>query len=105
MKMHQQVVFYKELIKLEAAGLPATTQLLSPFRNVGLEGVTQDATNTTGITTNNNETYDVGGGKTNDTDFDLTNNSGSIVTDNKDGTSTVTFKDGTTTEVANNSLY
>ena len=85
-----------------AAGLPATTQLLSPFRNVGLEGVTQDATNTTGITTNNNETYDVGGGKTNDTDFDLTNNSGSIVTDNKDGTSTVTFKDGTTTEVANN---
>lgn len=89
-----------------AAGLPATTQLLSPFRNVGLEGVTQAANpiafNTTGTTTNTDETYDVGGGKTNDTDDDLTNNSGSTVTDNNDGTSTVTFKDGTTTEVANN---
>jgi len=89
-----------------AAGLPATTQLLSPFRNVGLEGVTQAANpiayDTTGTTTNTDEVYDVGGGKTNDTDDDLTNNSGSTVTDNNDGTSTVTFKDGTTTEVANN---
>ena len=87
------------------AGLSATTQLLSPFRNVGLEGVMQDSTNTTsttGTTTNTDETYDVGGGKTNDTDDDLTNNSGSTVTDNNDGTSTVTFEDGTTTEVANN---
>ena len=102
------------------AGLPTTTQLLSPFRNVGLEGavagagrsfvamgsdVTQDNPNQvqTNANTyvNTDNVYDTGSGQTNMTDSDLTNNPGSTVIDNNDGTSTVIYEDGTTTTVAN----
>ena len=99
------------------AGLPTTTQLLSPFRNVALDNVldsayggdnlpvamgdsnTQIATDTGYI--NTDATYDVGGNKTNATDDDLTNNPGSTVIDNNDGTSTVVYADGNTTTVSN----
>ena len=102
------------------AGLPTTTQLKSPFRNVGLEGVVEGAgrtftaygPNATGSNANKVQTgtdtyvntdtvYDTGGGKTNNTDSDLTNNTGSTVIDNNDGTSTVIYEDGQTTTVAN----
>ena len=102
------------------AGLPTTTQLKSPFRNVGLEGVVEGAgrtftaygPNATGSNVNKVQTgtdtyvntdtvYDTGGGKTNNTDSDLTNNTDSTVIDNNDGTSTVIFDDGQTTTVAN----
>jgi len=105
------------------AGLPTTTQLLSPYRNVGLEtaqgiggqfvaygsDVVQDQTQnnsnkvqTDANTYKNTDTeYDTGGGKTNRTDSDLTNNPGSTVIDNNDGTSTVIYEDGTTTTVSN----
>ena len=102
------------------AGLPTTTQLLSPFRNVGLEGAVAGAGRTftaygsdvtganankvqTGADTyvNTDNVYDTGSGKTNMTDSDLTNNPGSTVIDNNDGTSTVIYEDGTTTTVAN----
>ena len=102
------------------AGLPTTTQLLSPFRNVGLEGAVAGAGRTftaygsdvTGANANKVQTgadtyvntdtvYDTGSGQTNITDSDLTNNPGSTVIDNNDGTSTVVYEDGTTTTVAN----
>ena len=102
------------------AGLPTTTQLLSPFRNVGLEGavagagrtftaygsdVTQDNPNQVQTDANtyvNTDTvYETASGQTNMTDSDLTNNPGSTVIDNNDGTSTVIYEDGTTTTVAN----
>ena len=102
------------------AGLPTTTQLLSPFRNVGLEGAVAGAGRTftaygsdvTGANANKVQTgadtyvntdtvYDTGSGQTNITDSDLTNNPGSTVIDNNDGTSTVIYEDGTTTTVAN----
>ena len=102
------------------AGLPTTTQLLSPFRNVGLEGAVAGAGRTftaygsdiTGANANQVQTgtdtyvntdtvYDTGSGKTNMTDSNLTNNPGSTVIDNNDGTSTVIYEDGTTTTVAN----
>jgi len=102
------------------AGLPTTTQLKSPFRNVGLEGVVEGAgrtftaygPNATGSNVNKVQTgtdtyvntdtvYDTGSGKTNNTDSDLTNNTGSTVIDNNDGTSTVIYEDGQTTTVAN----
>ena len=102
------------------AGLPTTTQLLSPFRNVGLElaqegagrsfvamgsDVTQDnpyQVQTDANTYVNTDTvYDTASGQTNMTDSDLTNNPGSTVIDNNDGTSTVIYEDGTTTTVAN----
>ena len=105
------------------AGLPTTTQLVSPYRNVGLEtaqgiggqfvaygsDVVQDQTQnnsnkvqTDANTYKNTDTeYDTGAGKTNKTDSDLTNNPGSTVIDNNDGTSTVIYEDGTTTTVSN----
>jgi len=111
------------------AGLPTTTQLLSPYRNVALDsfGATTALTeapvydpyetgvnsgesalaNSTQVYTdadtyyNTDAVYDTTEGKTNTTDSDLTNNPGSTVVDNNDGTSTVVYEDGTSTVVAN----
>ena len=107
------------------AGLPTTTQLVSPYRNVALDsfgtstalteapiydpygtGVNPDSNNTqvytdVGTYYNTDAVYDTTGGKTNTTDSDLTNNPGSTVIDNNDGTSTVVYEDGTSTVVAN----
>jgi len=109
------------------AGLPTTTQLLSPYRNVALDsfgtalteapaydpygtGVNSGESNLTNSTQvytdadtyyNTDTIYDTTEGKTNTTDSDLTNNPGSTVVDNNDGTSTVVYEDGTSTTVAN----